>query len=254
MKKPAILGLLGLLALVTQSIRAQTARRPEPPRELDVLHQLNSTLETLTAKVSRSVVQVFATGYAFNEETDAGNTSLFSKQRSSGSAVIFSPDGYLVTNNHVVQGASRVQVQLSYSADTANGGRAVVRRRGKLIPARVVGTDRESDLAVLKIDGGPYPSLEIGNSDKLRQGSLVLAFGNPLGLESSVTMGVVSSVARQLRADDSIAYIQTDAPINPGNSGGRSLTRMAVSSASILSSFRSPGAVKGSGLRSPAMW
>jgi serine protease Do len=202
---------LALLALAP--LHAQTARKT------DVLHELNDTLEVLSAKVSRSVVQVFSTGYSFNEESNGANASLFSKQHSTGSAVIFSADGYLVTNNHVVQGAERVRVQLSYT-DLGPGRHSIVRPRGKLIPARVVGTDRLSDLAVLKIDGGPYQALDFGKSDELRQGSLVLAFGNPLGLESSVTMGVVSSVARQIRADDSNIYIQTDAPINPGNSGG----------------------------------
>jgi serine protease Do len=209
MNKRALLALLAVVPL-----QAQTARKT------DVLHELNDTLEALSAKVSRSVVQVFSTGYSFNEESNGENASLFSKQRSSGSAVIFSADGYLVTNNHVVQGAERVRVQLSYSDDLGPGHHSIVRRRGKLVPARIVGTDRESDLAVLKIDGGPYPALEFGKSDELRQGSLVLAFGNPLGLESSVTMGVVSSIARQIRADDPMIYIQTDAPINPGNSGG----------------------------------
>jgi serine protease Do len=209
MKKSALMVLLAFLP-----IHAQTARKT------DVLHELNDTLEALAAKVSRSVVEVFSTGYSFNVQSTGENAALFSKQRSSGSAVIFSADGYLVTNNHVVQGAERVRVQLSYSDDLGPGRHSIVRRRGKLIPARVVGTDRESDLAVLKIDGGPYPALEFGKSDELRQGSLVLAFGNPLGLESSVTMGVVSSIARQIRADDPMIYIQTDAPINPGNSGG----------------------------------
>src|SRR4029077_4640399 len=119
--------------------------------------------------------------------------ALFSKQRSTGSAFIFSPDGYLITNNHVVQGAERVRVQLSYADEAGPGRHSIVRRKGKLLPARVVGMDRESDIAVLKIDGGPYPALDFGRSDELRQGSLVLAFGNPLGLESSVSMGVVSS-------------------------------------------------------------
>jgi len=204
--------LLALLAVVP--MQAQTARRT------DVLHELNDSLEALSAKVSRSVVQVFSTGYSFNEEGNGENAALFSKQRSSGSAVIFTTDGYLITNNHVVQGAERVRVQLSYADDLGPGKHSIVRRRGKLIPARIVGTDRESDLAVLKVDGGPFPALEFGKSDELRQGSLVLAFGNPLGLESSVTMGVVSSIARQIRADDPMIYIQTDAPINPGNSGG----------------------------------
>jgi serine protease Do len=209
MKKIAPLVLLAMAPL-----HAQTTGKT------DALHELSDTLEALSAKVSRSVVQVFSTGYAFNEESNGQNTALFSKQQSTGSAVIFTTDGYLVTNNHVVQGADRVRVQLSYTDDLGPGHHSIVRRRGKLIPARVVGTDRQSDIAVLKIDGGPYPALDFGRSDELRQGSLVLAFGNPLGLESSVTMGVVSSVARQIKADDPNIYIQTDAPINPGNSGG----------------------------------
>jgi serine protease Do len=204
-----------LAVLVPLEAQTNTAAR-----KLDVLHELNESLETLTSKVSKSVVQVFATGYSFGDDSDSETAGLYSKQKSSGSAVIFTPDGYLVTNNHVVQGAEKVRVQLSYSDDRAGGHGSVTRRKGKLLPARIVGVDRESDLAVLKIDGGPYPTLEFGNSDTLRQGSLVLAFGNPLGLESSVSMGVVSSVGRQLRADDTMIYIQTDAPINPGNSGG----------------------------------
>ena len=204
-----------LAALLPLEAQTNTAAR-----KLDVLHELNESLETLTSKVSKSVVQVFATGYSFGEEGEGESAGLFSKQKSSGSAVIFTPDGYLVTNNHVVQGAEKVRVQLSYSDDPGSGHGSMTRRKGKSLPARIVGVDRESDLAVLKIDGGPYPALEFGNSDTLRQGSLVLAFGNPLGLESSVSMGVVSSVGRQLRADDTMIYIQTDAPINPGNSGG----------------------------------
>jgi serine protease Do len=83
-----------------------------------------------------------------------------------------------------------------------------------------VGIDRDSDLAVLKIDRTGLPFLHFGDSEELRQGQLVLAFGNPLGLANSVTMGVVSSSARQIKPEDPMIYIQTDAPINPGNSGG----------------------------------
>jgi serine protease Do len=91
---------------------------------------------------------------------------------------------------------------------------------GKMLDAKIVGIDRDTDIAVLKIDGQKLPYLELGDSDSLRQGQLVMAFGNPLGLENSVSMGVVSSVGRQIKPDDTMMYIQTDAPINPGNSGG----------------------------------
>src|SRR5205814_5597964 len=80
--------------------------------------------------------------------------------------------------------------------------------------------DREADLAVLKVEADALPVLKLSDSDTLRQGQVVLAFGNPLGLENSVSIGVVSSVGRQIKPDDPMVYIQTDAPINPGNSGG----------------------------------
>jgi serine protease Do len=88
------------------------------------------------------------------------------------------------------------------------------------VGAVVVGADRETDLAVLKVEVQGLPVVELGDSDDLRQGELVLAFGSPLGLEQSVTLGIVSAVARQLEPEASMIYIQTDAPINPGNSGG----------------------------------
>jgi serine protease Do len=91
---------------------------------------------------------------------------------------------------------------------------------GKILEARIVGVDRETDLAVLKVERIDLNPLPLGDSDTLHQGQLVMAFGNPLGLENSVSMGVVSSVARQIKPDDTMIYIQTDAPINPGNSGG----------------------------------
>ena len=86
--------------------------------------------------------------------------------------------------------------------------------------AEVVGLDLETDLALLKINEKGLPALALADSDLVEQGQLVLAFGSPMGLDNSVTMGVVSSQARQLKPDDPMVYIQTDAPINPGNSGG----------------------------------
>jgi serine protease Do len=88
------------------------------------------------------------------------------------------------------------------------------------VEAQIVGIDHETDLAVLRISEEELPFLELGDSDEVKQGQLVLAFGSPFGLENSVTLGVVSSVARQLQPEDPVVYIQTDAPINPGNSGG----------------------------------
>ncbi len=138
--------------------------------------------------------------------------ALLSKQTSTGSGVILTADGYIVTNNHVVENARKIEVKLPT--------RGTVRAQGMTLTARVVGVDRETDLAVLKVDGKNLATLALGDSGRLRQGELVMAFGNPFGLEGSVSTGVVSSISRQLKQDDPMAYIQTDAPINPGNSGG----------------------------------
>ncbi|HKD09359.1 MAG TPA: trypsin-like peptidase domain-containing protein [Bryobacteraceae bacterium] len=189
----------------------------------DALHGLSDAVQALSTRANRAVVQVFSTGYALaedDEESHSTTAGLVTRQRSTGSGVVLSPDGFIVTNNHVVQNARRVRVQLAAS-DVAQDPLHPTRQRGRIFEARVVGTDRDSDLAVLKIESSaPLPTLKLADSEKLRQGQVVLAFGNPLGLENSLSLGVVSSVGRQVRPDDPMTYIQTDAPINPGNSGG----------------------------------
>jgi serine protease Do len=177
------------------------------------LDELSTSLEGLARRVRPSVVQIFATGYASAEDADTSNTSLLAKQRSTGSGVILSEDGLILTNNHVVRNALKIEVKL-HNANASSRGRE------STVSAKLIGVDREADLAVIKIDRTGLPKLALGDSSKLRQGQLVMAFGNPLGLEGSVTMGIVSSTARQLRLDDPYTYVQTDAPINPGNSGG----------------------------------
>jgi serine protease Do len=185
------------------------------------LHELSLSLEQLTARVRPAVVQVFTTGLTpISEEAEGTSTSLFAKQRATGSGMILSPDGYVLTNAHVIRGGRRIQVRIAADPEELEGHHSVVKPAGKTLDAKIVGADREADLALLKIEGTNLPYLRLGDSEKLRQGQLVMAFGNPLGLESSVTMGVVSSVARQIKSEDPMVYIQTDAPINPGNSGG----------------------------------
>jgi serine protease Do len=190
------------------------------------LRQLSDSLESLSRTVSRSVVQIFSTGYALADEDaargDSTTAGLVTKQRSSGSGVILSADGYIITNNHVVRNARHVRVQLAAAPETRGDVlEAPLHAHGQLLEAKVVGFDREADLALLKVEAAePLPFLTLADSDLLRQGQLVLAFGNPLGLENSVSLGVVSSVGRQIQPDDPMSYIQTDASINPGNSGG----------------------------------
>ena len=122
-----------------------------------------------------------------------------------------------MTNAHVVQGARKIRVRLQGLEKQSS---APLSEPLGPIEAKLVGLDRQTDLAVLKIDMTGLPALQLANSNELKQGQIVFAFGSPLGLENSVTMGVVSSTARQIDPDDPAIYIQTDAPINPGNSGG----------------------------------
>ena len=147
--------------------------------------------------------------------------ALLSRQQGSGSGVILDSGGYVVTNAHVVANASRIQVELPLSDHETGGFRSVVQPRGELVEAQVIGVDQETDLAVLKLQiDRELTVLELGDSETLSPGELVMAFGSPLGLANSVSLGVVSAVARQIRVDDPMIYIQTDASINPGNSGG----------------------------------
>ena len=129
------------------------------------------------------------------------------RQGGLGSGVVVRSDGYILTNNHVVDGAEQVSVELT---------------DGRTFKAKVVGTDAATDLAVVKIDGTKLPTLPLGDSDAVRVGDVVLAVGNPLGVGQTVTMGIVSAKGRATQLGDNSYedFIQTDAPINQGNSGG----------------------------------
>jgi serine protease Do len=135
-------------------------------------------------------------------------------QQSSGSGVIIDSDGYVVTNNHVVQGADKITVTLN---------------NNKTYTAKVIGTDPGTDIALLKVDGSNLPAISFGNSDEVKLGEWVLAVGNPFNLTSTVTAGIVSAKSRNIHILESNpdanvfpieSFIQTDAAVNPGNSGG----------------------------------
>ena len=221
----SVLFCLGLLTslppLKAQSSEASTwdqNKHHSSDNSVDSLQQLSTSLEVLSKRVSLSVVQVFSIGYNLDTDRDRRNTDLLSRGVTSGSGIIIASDGWIVTNAHVVQGARRVQVRLDQRtvlSAARNGG-----SRHGLFEAKLLVADRDSDLALLKIEATDLPTLELSDSSNLKQGQLVLAFGSPLGFDNSVSMGVVSSVARQLDPDSPTIYVQTDAAINPGNSGG----------------------------------
>ncbi len=204
--------------LVWLTVGSLFSQSLEQNKNMRGLEQLSTSLETLVEHVGPAVVQIFATSYAPGDAQTAA--SILTRQESSGSGVILDPAGYIITNAHVVEGARRVEVLLAGHVRPNPRLRSVIKPRGIKVAAKVLGIDRETDLALLKIPRGDCPYLRLGNSDDLRQGQLVLAFGSPLGLENSVSMGVISSIARQLRPEDPMVYIQTDASINPGSSGG----------------------------------
>jgi serine protease Do len=201
---------------------AQTPSRPGRQG----LTQISEDFGTLVSTVSPSVVQILATGYGSGaaasqgDGAGSGQTGVVSRQRAGGSGVILDADGYIITNAHVVSSARRVRVMLPPPRVTTPAGHSIVRPAGRPRDATIVGLDRETDLALLKIDEKGLPALPLADSDDVRQGHLVMAFGSPLGLENSVTLGVVSAVGRQRAPEDPMVYVQTDASINPGNSGG----------------------------------
>ena len=140
-----------------------------------------------------------------------GNGQMIPREREQreqglGSGVIISPDGYIMTNNHVIDGATDIKVTLSDQRE---------------FKAKLIGTDPKTDIAVLRIDANDLPSIVIGDSSKVSVGDYALAVGNPFGVGETVTMGIVSAMGRtNLGIEDYEDFIQTDAPINPGNSGG----------------------------------
>ncbi len=162
------------------------------------LGRLNAALAGLAERLKPALVQV--------RVRRTGEPAEEGRRRAMGSGFLIHPDGYIVTNAHVVEGAGPVQVRLA---------------SGRRLPARVVGRDGRVDLALLKVEAGaPLPVLPLGDSDRLRVGELVLALGHPFGLEQTVSLGIVSRKGAPLLAAAPVDFVQTDAAVNPGNSGG----------------------------------
>jgi serine protease Do len=166
---------------------------------------LSTAIADIVEKVQPAVVFISA-----EVETESFFFNSSSTQTTSGSGVIIRSDGYILTNNHVVEGAVTLEVTLPGFAD--------------IYEAEIIGTDPLTDLAVIKIDGDDFPTVQFGNASALRPGNLVIALGYPLALEhgTTITLGVVSNTERSFTLDEATFYdvIQTDAAINPGNSGG----------------------------------
>ncbi len=220
--------------LVRPSLADLNLGATEPPVKLDAdASSFSQAFIEVAEKVTPAIVQISVVSERENPHSDwffFPFKDMPKEQRGSGSGIIISPDGYIVTNNHVVENASKVSVGLSDK---------------RQFDATVVGTDPLTDLAVVKIDAKNLPVAFLGNSDNLKVGQWVMAIGNPLSLASTVTAGIVSAIGRGqlglIRDSYGVEnFIQTDAAINPGNSGG-ALVDLSGSVIGINSAIASGG-------------
>jgi serine protease Do len=209
-----------LVAILTMAVSSTVLVAQVAPQRTkrDSLTDLSREIRSLSRKAAPAVVQISVSGYGPLDQSTGHSVSLFGRQESIGSGVIVDPDGYIITNAHVVSGA--VSIRIAFV--TAPSRNDTVDDAGELetAEAKIVGLDTESDLAVLKVERKGLTALRFMNSDLLRQGDLVLALGAPMGLANSMSLGVVSAPARSLGDQNPMVYVQTDASINPGNSGG----------------------------------
>jgi serine protease Do len=199
--------ILAVAVFATLTLHAPIAFGQAPSRAALASEDLSTSLQTVARQVEPSVVEIFTTSYTARDGVVPTTGDLVTMQRASGSGVIVDPDGYIITNAHVVRGAQRLRVSLTIPVQ----GRSILAARSRTVSGQLVGIDLETDLAIVKVEERNLPALAFADSDELRAGQIVTAFGSPLGLHNSASMGVVAAVARQL---------QPDASINPGSSGG----------------------------------
>ena len=209
------------LLWVSVAAQGQVIPHSKPPARgasNSVIQELNAEMAQILAQVSPAVVQIRVVGFGLSEGGNRTEAAVVERQHSLGSGIIVDPAGFILTNEHVIHGAQRVSVTLPAIPGSSPSTTDSTRRR--IFDAKVLGSQPDVDLALLKIEATGLPVLSLEKVRPARQGELVFAVGSPNGLDSSVTMGVVSAVERQVENVFPMGFIQTDAPINPGNSGG----------------------------------
>lgn len=216
---PLTIALLSAFFMLPASSQDRPDSSPAGPGGT-ILKDYDEAFGQVAQRVMRSVVQIDVISYSMPEHAQDEESQNLQRQRSLGSGVIVDPDGYIVTNNHVVAGAIRIRVTLSPATVALVTGHTVLSHKARVYDATLVGANRYADLAVIKIDEKNLPSMPLPENYDVRLGQIVFAIGSPEGLEHTVTKGIISALGRQPEPDRPMVYVQTDAPINPGNSGG----------------------------------
>jgi serine protease Do len=182
-------------------------------------------MDGVAARVLPAIVQISVSGFGPSHQRSASE-NVIERQRGIGSGVVVDPSGFIITNAHVVMGAQRIQVIMQSVNMELVPGKTSLLHRQRTFEAKLIGTHRFTDLALLKIETSDrLPSISRPQEYKARLGQMVLAVGSPAGLDHTVTRGIISALGRQIDVDHPMIYIQTDAPINPGNSGGALVDR-----------------------------
>lgn len=220
--------LLALLcAAILSPLQGQTPGAPANPAAAGVLKDYDQAIDQVAERAMQSVVEIEVTGYGVPEhDKDQGDQQqALERQRSLGSGVIVDPDGYIMTNNHVVAGALRIRVIIAPTTVEMATGNTRLGNPQRVYEAKLIGTTRYADLALIKIEEKGLPFIPLPEEFHFRLGQTVVAIGAPEGLDHTVTKGIISAVGRQPEVDRPMVYVQTDAPINPGNSGGPLIDR-----------------------------
>lgn len=223
----ALLAFANAQSAPSSPVAAENQAEPAALPHDSVLTEMDRAVDQVAEKVLPAVVQITITGFGHPEDDDSSSTdsSIIERERALGSGVIVDPDGYIMTNAHVVAGAQRIRVLVIPTNSALIPYQTSFAAKQRSFNARLVGMNRQADLALLKIDATGLPYIPLNDDFRVQLGQLVLAIGSPLGLDHTITRGIVSAVGRQPEPDMPFVYIQTDAPINPGNSGGALVDR-----------------------------